>query len=154
VLETPQITQTTAQPIATIHLVIPRAEMMHAFGPAVQELLAALSSQGMRPIGSAFAHHFRITPGTFDFEVGFRTEAQITAAGRVKPGVWPAEKVARTEYLGPYEGLPAAWGEFDTWMKANDLAQADDLWEDYAAGPHTSPDPANWRTVLYRPLTS
>ncbi len=153
-IETPQIVQTVAHPTACIHLVIPRAEMMHAFGPAVNELLAALSAQGVPPSGSAFAHHFRITPENFDFEVGFRTETPIAPAGRVKPGNWPILKVARTLYHGPYQGLPAAWGEFDAWMKANGLAQAEDLWEDYVAGPHTSPDPADWRTVLYRPLTS
>ena len=152
-LDTPQVTQTTAQHTACIHFIIPRAEMMRVFGPAVEELAATLSAQGMPPAGSAFAHHFRMSPDTYDFEIGFATAAPITPAGRVKPGHWPATKVARTVYHGPYAGLPAAWGEFDGWMKANGLAQAEDLWEHYVTGPHSSPDPATWRTVLYRPLT-
>jgi hypothetical protein len=32
-LDTPQITQTTAQPTAIIHLTIPREEMQNVFGP-------------------------------------------------------------------------------------------------------------------------
>ena len=151
-IDTPHITQSTAQHTACIHLIIPRAEMMHVFGPAIEELVATLSAQGMPPEGSAFAHHFRITPDIFDFEVGFTTAAPVTPAGRVKPGHWPAQKVARTVYHGPYEGLPSAWGEFTAWMEANGLVQAGDLWEHYVTGPHSSPDPATWRTELTRPL--
>ena len=151
-LDTPHITQTTAQHTACIHLNIPRAEMMHVFGPAIQELVATLSAQGMPPAGAAFAHHLRMSPGIFDFEVGFTTPNPVTPAGRVKPGRWPAQKVARTTYHGPYDGLPAAWGEFTAWMKTNGLAQAEDLWEHYVTGPHSNPDPTTWRTELIRPL--
>jgi len=37
-------------------------------------------------------------------------------------------------------------------MKDNGHEQADDLWEVYLVGPHSSADPANWRTELNRPL--
>ena len=62
-------------------------------------------------------------------------------------------KVAQTVYHGDYEGLPAAWSEFDAWIKAQGHSPAPDLWECYAVGPESSPDPATWRTELSRPLT-
>ena len=151
-IDTPKIIQTTAQHIACIHLVIPRAQMMRLFGPTVEELVAGLTAQGMPPAGSAFAHHLAMRPDMFDFEIGFVTTAAVSPSGRIKAGQWPAQKVARTVYHGPYEGLPAAWGEFDAWMKAGALVQAEDLWEHYVTGPHSSPDPATWRTELTRPL--
>lgn len=153
-LATPQIIQTDVQKAAVIHLTIPRSEMMKAFGPAVGELMAELHKQGVDPIGSVFAHHLKMSPETFDFELGVKVAAPVKAAGRVKPGELPAAKVARTIYSGPYEGLPSAWGEFNTWMKAHGHAQADDLWEVYAIGPHSTPDPDGWRTELNRPLTN
>jgi uncharacterized protein YndB with AHSA1/START domain/effector-binding domain-containing protein len=151
---TPEIIATDRQLTATLRMNIPRNEMMKRFGPAIQELAAALAAQGMPPTGSAFAHHFRMTPGIFDFEVGFVTAQPVQPSGRVTPSEWPAEKCARATYVGPYEGLPAAWGEFDAWMKSQRLVQADDLWEHYVTGPHSNPDPATWRTELYRPLRS
>jgi effector-binding domain-containing protein len=151
-IETPQITRTSEQHTACIHLTIPREEMMHLFGPAIEELVAELTAQGIPPQGSAFAHHLKMTPGIFDFEVGFTTAKPVKPSGRMKPGAWPAQKVAQTVYHGPYVGLPGAWGEFTDWMEANKLAQAEDLWEHYVTGPHSSPDPATWRTALYRPL--
>lgn len=153
-LATPQIVKTEAQQAAIIHLTIPRSEMMKMFGPAVGELMAALTAQGVEPIGAVFAHHQKMSPDNFDFELGVKVAAPVKPTGRVKPGQLPASKVARTVYSGPYEGLPAAWGEFNKWMKANGHEQAGNLWEVYSVGPQSSPDPANWRTELNRPITN
>jgi len=151
-IATPEIIQTRAKTAAVIHLTIPRAEMMKTFGPAVGELLAELARQGVTPQGAVFAHHLTTSAATFDFELGFKINAPVKANGRVKPGELPAAKVARTTYCGPYEGLHPAWIEFNQWMKANGLRQADSLWEVYSVGPETTPDPANWRTEMIRPL--
>jgi len=151
-LSIPQIMQTTAEPAAVIHLTVPRNEMMKVFGPAVGEVMSALTAQGIQPVGAVFAHHLKISPGIFDFELGVKVSTPVKATGRVKPGALPAAKVARTVYSGPYEGLPAAWGEFDAWMKDNGHLQAEDLWELYSVGPQSTSDPAGWRTELNRPL--
>ena len=151
-IESPKIIQTNAHQAAVIRLTIPRSEMMKSFGPAVQELMSTLAGQGVKPVGAVFAHHLRMPPDMFDFELGVEVTAPVAAAGRVKPGQLPAAKVARTVYHGPYDGLPGAWGEFVTWMKANGHEQAEDLWEVYQVGPQSSPDPGDWRTELNRPL--
>ena len=153
-LATPEIIQTKAQEAAVIRLTIPRSEMMKVFGPAVGELMGALAAQGVEPVGAVFAHHLKMTPDSFDFELGVKVSSPVKATGRVKPGQLPAVKVARTVYSGPYEGLPSAWGEFDKWMKANGNKQAENLWEVYSVGPQASPDSTNWRTELNRPLTN
>ena len=153
-LDTPQIIQTTAQTAAVIHLTVPRSDMMKVFGPAAGELMAALAAQGMKPEGAIFAHHLKMSADNFDFELGVRVSTPVKATGRVKPGELPAAKVVRTVYSGPYEGLPAAWGEFTKWIKANGHEQVDELWELYSVGPQSTPDPAEWRTELNRPLKS
>jgi effector-binding domain-containing protein len=135
-IETPQIIQTQAQAAAVIRLTVARSEMMKVFGPAVGELMAALASQGVEPVGAVFAHHLKMSPDTFDFELGVKVTSPVKATGRVKPGELPAAKVARTIYHGPYDGLE----------------QAGSLWELYSVGPQSTPDPANWRTELNRPL--
>ncbi|HAN55519.1 MAG TPA: hypothetical protein DCQ77_04720 [Betaproteobacteria bacterium] len=95
-IDTPYITHSPAQLAAVIHLNIPRATMMQVFGPAVDELLAALASQDITPNGSAFAHHLTMSPDRFDFELGFFVSTPVTAVGRVQPGQLRAAKVART----------------------------------------------------------
>ena len=153
-IENPQIVQTEAQRAAVIHLTIPRNQMMQVFGPAVGELMSALARQGVAPLGAVFAHHLKMSPDTFDFELGVKLAAAVQADGRVRPGELPAAKVAHTIYGGPYEGLPSAWGEFFQWIKANGHQPAPDLWELYSVGPQSTPDPAGWRTELYQPLVA
>jgi len=79
--DTPEIIQTKAQEAAVIRLTIPRSEMMKVFGPAVGELMGALAAQGVEPVGAVFAHHLKMTPDTFDFELGVKVSAPVKATG-------------------------------------------------------------------------
>src|SRR5262249_27559914 len=112
-LDMPQITETAAQLTAVIHLTIPRAEIRNVMGTGIGELMAAIAAQGIAPAGPWFTHHLRMDTGIFDFEIGVPVTMPVAPAGRVKPGQLPAARVARTVYQGDYEGLGAAWGEFD-----------------------------------------
>ena len=153
-IDTPHITQTSAQQTAKIHLTVPRASIHEVMAPAIGELMAAIAAQGIAPAGPLFSHHLKMEPDIFDFEISLPVVAPVAAVGRVQPGHMPAAKVARTVYHGSYEGLGAAWGEFGDWIEANGHSSATDLWECYVAGPESSSDPADWRTELNRPLTS
>ena len=151
-IDSPQITETDGQLIAVIYLTVPRSEIRKVMQPGRRELMATIAAQGIAPAGPWFTHHLRIDPESFDFQIGVPVTAPVAAAGRVKPAQRPAMRVARTIYHGPYEGLGAAWEEFDAWIAARGHKPAVDLWECYASGPESSPDPANWRTELDRPL--
>lgn len=151
-IDTPQITQSIAQITAVIHVTVPRSEIQKVMGPCIGELMAAVAAQGIKPVGPLFSQHLKMSPDIFDFEISVPVSAPVVATGRVKPSQLPAVKVARTVYHGPYEGLGAAWCEFETWIAANGHTSAANLWECYVAGPESSPDPANWRTELNRPL--
>ncbi len=153
-LDTPHITQTTTQLTAVIHLTIPREEIQNVMGPGISELMAAIADQGIKPTGPWYDHHLKMAEDTWDFEISVPVSAPVVAAGRVKPSQWPAMKVARTVYHGPYEGLGDTWGEFLDWITANGHTPAPDLYQCYVAGPESSPDPANWRTELTKPLTN
>lgn len=151
-IDEPQIAELEPAATAFIRLEIPRERMPEVFGPAVEELVAAITAQGQAIAGPLFAHHLAMRPGLFDFEAGFPVARPITASGRVQPGERPAVKVARTVYQGPYEGLPDAWGQFQAWVEQSGLDWAPDIWECYLVGPESESDPSRWRTELNRPL--
>ena len=108
-IDTPQIVQAVPQQVAVIRFTIPREQMPHIMGPAVQELLGAIGAQEAGPAGPLFSHHLRAPDATFDFELGFPVTRPIAPAGRVQPGQLPAGAVARTIYRGGYEDLGGAW---------------------------------------------
>jgi effector-binding domain-containing protein len=152
-LDTPQVVNTESQATALIHLKIPRSEIRSVMGPGLRELKDEVEAQGIAITGPWFTHHLRLNPATFDFELSVPVAKPVKPAGRMQPGEWPAMKMARTVYQGPFEGLGAAWKEFDGWIRSQGLAPAEDLWERYVTGPETSSDPADWRTELSRRLT-
>lgn len=148
----PEIIEFQRVDVAIIPIICRREEMMAVFGPAVQELFAALDAQGIDTIGPVFAHHLTMPPGMFNFELGVVTLATAQPAGRVRPGTLGPGRIARTIYTGPYEGLHTAWGTFDAWVRAQGRTPGEDLWELYVHGPDKTPNPAEWRTELNRPL--
>jgi effector-binding domain-containing protein len=151
-IDEPRIVQTTAQPTAAIRFTIPRAEIRNVMGPGLAELMAAVAAQGIAVTGPWFSHHFRMDASVFDFEIGVPVAQAVAAAGRVLPATLRATTAARTVYHGNYDGLGAAWGEFNAWVEAKGHAPAADFWECYLAGPESGPDPSAWRTELIRPL--
>ena len=151
-IDAPQIIRTTAQPTAFIHLTVPRSEIQTVMGPGIREVTAAAKAQGVGPTGPWFTHHLKMAPDVFDFEICVPIRAPFTPVGRVMGGEWPAMRVARTVLHGGYERLGEAWGELGEWLTANGHETGPDLYERYVAGPESSPDPANWRTELIKPL--
>ena len=85
-IDNPEIVQTTAHQAAVIRLTIPRSEMMKAFGPAVQELMSTLADQGVKPVGAVFAHHLRMPPDMFDFELGVEVGRTRESGGTRQAG--------------------------------------------------------------------
>lgn len=152
VIDKPQIVQTTAQATAVIRLVVPRAEIRNVMGPGYRELVAEVRRQGVAITGPWHTHHFKLPGDTFDFAIGVPVAAPVAAVGRVQAGELRATTVARATYRGGYEGLESAWGELQSWIVAEGLATAADLWEVYAVGPESGGDTTNWETELNRPL--
>jgi len=151
-IDTPIIFDASVQNTATIHLTVPRSKMQQVMGPAIQEVLAAVTAQGASPTGPVFSYHLKLPTDTFDFEVGVPVAKAVVPAGRMKPSVLPKGRIARTIYRGAYEGLGVAWGEFNEWIEGEGLKAAPKLWECYAVGPQAGSDPSAWQTELNRPL--
>jgi len=151
-IDTPQIVETPSQWVAMIHIETPRSKVQQVMGPGIGEAMTAAKAQGIGPVGPWFAHHLKMTPEAFDFDICIPVSAEVTAVGRVTSGRRPALKVVRTLYHGRYEGLSGAWHEFDGWVQAHGLKTAGDLYECYVVGPESSSDPADWRTELSRPV--
>jgi effector-binding domain-containing protein len=151
-IESPQIVQTSSQLSAIIPITVPRSDIMSVMGPGISEVMAAVQAQGIGPAGVWFTHHLRMEPEIFDYEICVPVRAPVKPTGRVLPGEWPAMKVIRTVYHGPYEGLGEAWGEFMAWIESQGLKTTGDLWERYLVGPEVGPDGSLYRTELNRPL--
>ena len=151
-IDTPRITQTAAQLTASLHLIVPRKDIRRVMGPGLDEVRAAIAAQNVAAAGPWFTHYLRMDPEVFDFEICVPVATPFATTDRVEAGRWPATTVARTIFHGDYEGLGAAWGEFDAWIAEKGYVRRPDLWERYVVGPESGSDPSGWRTELNRPL--
>ena len=93
-IESPEIVQTEARPAATVRLTVSRGEVAKVMDAAIQEVLRALAAQHIPPAGPLFAHHARIEPEVFVFDVGFPVRTAITPVGRVENTAVPAARAA------------------------------------------------------------
>jgi effector-binding domain-containing protein len=147
-ISTPELITSQEQRTAVIHLVIPGQDMPKHIDPAIQEVLKVMQEQGLHPIGPMFSYHHRRPSDTFDFELGFPVAKDIKPTGRVVNGVLPAEKVVRTVYQGPYEGLGPAWGELERWVRDHGHEGNGRFWECYLNNPDEVESPSEYKTEL------
>jgi uncharacterized protein YndB with AHSA1/START domain/effector-binding domain-containing protein len=148
----PVIAWTAPQLTAAIHVRVPRHKIRSAVGPALHEIMTAVKAQGIGPIGPWFDHHVSGDPEIFDFDICVPVSAPVSPTGQVVSCQIPSEHVAQAIYTGPYEGLAAAWNEFNRWVSENGHVPATDFYQCYAVGPESSPNAAEWKTELRRPL--
>jgi effector-binding domain-containing protein len=153
-LEKPEIVQSTEQLVACVHVVVAREQIREVMGPGLQEVMAAIAAQGQVAAGPWLTHHLKDPGASFDFEICVPIHRAIAASGRVRTGTLPAARVARTVYVGPYEGMGTAWGEFRAWIEAEGHRRAEGLWERYLVGPESGPDGSAYRTELNQPLAA
>jgi effector-binding domain-containing protein len=144
----PEVTTTTEQPTAAIHLVVPGRDMPAHMDPAIQELVGTITAQGIGIAGPMFSYHHRRPSDTFDFEIGFPVSAPVVPHGRVVNSALPGVKVARAVYEGPYEGLSEAWRQLETWVRQEQLGASGRFFERYLTNPAEVTDPAKYRTEL------
>lgn len=147
------LVRTEAAPAAAIRLTVTRDQIQSVMCPAITEVIDTVVAQGIGPAGPLYTHHFRVHPDIFDFEVAVPVSAVPEPAGRVVATETPAaDRVARVIYTGPYEGLEAAWGGFMRLIEEAGHTPGPQAWECYLTDPATTPDPADHRTELNRPL--
>lgn len=151
-LDAPHVTDAPALTTAVVRLTVPREQIAHVMAPAILEVMGTVAAQRVAVTGAWFVRYLRMEDALLEFEAGVPVDAPVAPAGRVMPGALPAARVARAEYRGGYEGLPAAWAALAAWAAAHGHVLAPGIWEHYVVGPESGSDPSAWRTELNHPL--
>ncbi len=76
-----------------------------------------------------------------------------TNAGDILADTLPAGPAATTIHSGPYEQLPDAYGALEQWIEAEGLTAAGAPWEAYLNDPSDHPDPQDWKTEIFWPVS-
>jgi len=138
--------------VAVIRSIVATEDVPDFMSDALQLVAEALREAGLAPAGPPFARYHSMSPEGIDIAAGFPVAEPFLGAGVVHPGELPAGPAAVATFVGPYDGLEAAWAALRQRIAELGRTRGDDPWEVYFIGPGSGVDEAAWRTELVWPL--
>jgi AraC family transcriptional regulator len=142
-----------AQPILFVRTKAARHELPKAIAQGVGKVYMHAQTSGAPLDGHPFTRYLSSGPGLLDIEVGFRVARDAAGAGDVISGELPAGETAVAVHAGPYDQLAETYAAVERWIEQNGLRPVGAPWEWYVTDPADHPDPADWRTEVYWPVT-
>lgn len=154
--------EVAAQPVLMGRRTAPRTGIAASIAEVLPRVFQFAQEHEIALTGPPFVRYLDAASEEMTFEPGMPISAPIdtspTSAGLAAAGLvldtLPAGTVATTLHNGPYERLHEAYAAIEAWMDGNGRTGAGAPWESYVTDPSTTPDPADWRTIVYWPLAT
>jgi len=128
----------------------PIADLPEFFMGAFTELQERATAAGAKLTAPPFARYFSMPPDDIDVEAVFPVDVPVQAEGRVHPIVLEGGSAVEVLHIGPYDGLGAAYGAIEAWLKAHGVCAGGPPREVYLSGPGVNP--AEIRTLVVQPI--
>lgn len=158
--------QLAAQPVLVVRRRVKRSEIPSTIAEALPQVFAYAQQHGIALAGVPFTRYIEMGPGLVTMEPGMRIAASLEdpkspgsplaeSAGEatVAASTLPGGPVATTTHTGPYEGLGEAYASVQQWMEGQGLTPGGAPWECYITDPAEYPDPKDWKTEVFWPLS-
>jgi len=128
------------------------SELGDFFARAIPAVAGELARAGVHPLGPPIAMYQHEQGHRFDVTVGFPVGEVPEFFGDLVREVLPGGPAVRAVHVGPYETLPAAYGELGHWFAQRTLKVPEMMWEEYLVGPGAA-DESAYRTEIVYPLS-
>ena len=142
-----------AQPILYIRRRIARPELRNTLAECFGTLYGHAQKAGLALAGFPLARYVSTGPGLWTVEPAIPLVTPAPSEGEMEAGFLPAGPVALGIHGGPYDLLAETNAAIERWIEANGFRTNGPTWEWYVTSPGEYPDPADWRTEVYWPLT-
>lgn len=142
------------QPILFIRRRIARPELPNMLAESFGTLFGHGQRAGLPIAGWPLARYVAMGPGLLTVEAAMPLASPAPATGDMLSGNLPAGPTAFAVHVGPYETLPETHAAIERWIDAQGYKVGGAPWESYVTDPAQHPDPSDWRTEVYWPLTN
>lgn len=126
-------------------------------GPTLGRLLpkvfGTLVDLGVRPAGPPFCRYTARHEGECDLQAGILVDGLVSGIGEIQGGQIGGCSAAHTVHMGPYTELKDAYAALDAWIREQGKTPGDSPFELYMTDPGKVPDPAQWKTEIYWPVS-
>jgi AraC family transcriptional regulator len=148
----------TEQPVLIVRKRIKRSEIAPTIAQSLHAIFLYAQKNGIALAGPPFARYAESSLGFVTIEPGVRIAAAPEGATPNKDsGVihdsLPGGPAAFTTHCGPYEKLTEAHAALEVWIEDQGLTPTGAPWELYITDPGDHPDPKDWRTELFWPVS-
>lgn len=142
-----------AQPILFIQRRIVHTELQTSMAECFGTLFGHAMQTGLAIAGRPTARYVDTGPGlwTVDFVLPLAKPAE--AQDDMQDGFLYAGAVACAIHAGPYEELAETNAAVERWIEEHGFTINGSPWESYITSPAEEPDPKNWITEVYWPIS-
>lgn len=138
-------------------LLVRRRTRMEEISQTLGEILPAVFAYAQRagaPLaGPPVVRYVEMSPGSVTVEGGFPVAAPCSGEGEIEPGKLGGCRVVTGVHVGPYDRLREAYQALEAWMAEHGAVAAGPPWEQYLTDPGEVPDPEQWQTAIFWPIT-
>ena len=142
------------QPVLVARRRVRRTEIARALGELLGSVFVHAQRAGGAIAGQPFTRYLEWGPALVSIESGLPVATPVKGEGEVLAETLPGGRAAFTTHMGPYEQLFDAHAAVQLWIEENAHRSAGAPWEVYVTDPADHPDPKDWRTDIFWPITS
>ena len=128
------------------------AEIPKLLGELLPRVLGHVQANGGQMAGPPFTEYLSMGE-TIDMRAGVPLVQKIEEGDGVKVGELPGGDVVTTVHIGPYDKLSEAYAAIETYVEEQGLTAGDSMWEFYWTDPEKHPDPKDWKTEIFLPVS-
>jgi AraC family transcriptional regulator len=143
-----------AQPALFVKRRIRRADIANTIGAALPLVFKHSQRVGGAMASAPMARYSEMGPGMLTIETGFIVATPVAGDGEVEAVTLPAGQAACATHVGPYDTLQQTHSAMEVWIEEHGLKAAAMSWEIYVTDPGQVPDPKDWKTEVYWPVSS
>ena len=143
-----------SQPFMFVRMRVGRNEISTAIGEGLGKAFPYAMRLGLAIAGRPLTRYLSTGPGLYEIEVGMPVSPAGPGEGDVQAGTLPGGSAAVAVHAGPYDQLTDTYAALERWIESNGFRTGGAAWESYITDPADHPDPADWRTEVYWPLST
>ena len=152
----------SAQPVLVIRRRVKLSEIGSALAEILPNVFKHAQQTGAAIAGQPFTRYLEWGPGLVTIEAGIPVVASgndsndassASGGSEIVADCLPGGPVATVTHSGPYEKLALAHAAIQQWIEAQGLRAAGAPWETYTTDPADYPDPQDWKTDVFWPLS-
>jgi AraC-like DNA-binding protein/effector-binding domain-containing protein len=141
------------QPALIVKRRVARSEIATTIAESLGKTFPYALQNGLAIAGRPFVRYSDVGPGLMTMETGTPLAEPAPGVGEIEAITLPGGPAAVAVHMGPYDKLQDTYAALERWMQQQGVRAAGAPWESYITDPAEHPDPANWRTDVYWPIS-